>query len=156
MNNSRSDDVTQFVRACVVSFLLWSKRSIQSKMGVSSVSRMFQECLKSVLRLFQEFQEGFKHVFDSTVFQELGSTILLGPEKFPEWFILWLKTSKGTISGSSHEMIEMIQYYCCKNHVNSYQDFSLFLMCSNSPIFIINFFYLFPLPPLLLSLAWIR
>ena len=53
-------------------------------MGVSSVSTMFQECFKSVSRLFQEFQEGFKHVFDSTVFQELGSTILLGPEKFPE------------------------------------------------------------------------
>ena len=81
--------LSSFVRVCVRSLIFTLKQEEHPKYDgfvecFKDVSRVSQECFKSVSRLFQEFQEGFKHVFDSTVFQELGSTILLGPEKFPE------------------------------------------------------------------------
>ena len=62
MSSSRSDDVTQFVRSCVILFLLWSIRSIRIKMSISrvfiecfnSVSKLFQECIKNVSNVLQE------------------------------------------------------------------------------------------------------
>ena len=59
MSSSRSDDVTQSVRPCVVLFLFWNI----SKMSVSSISRVFQECFKGVSRVFQGCFKGVPRVF---------------------------------------------------------------------------------------------
>ena len=59
MSSSRSDDVTQSVRPCVVLFLFWNI----SKMSVSSISRVFQECFKGVSRVFQGCFKGVSRVF---------------------------------------------------------------------------------------------